>query len=207
MELEWKEDWEPARQRLLAWWEREAIDRPVMQIFAPREQEDVKTLATMFGWAFGPGQKHDFDTGEKLSIEDRWLRADHLVRSRMPKYERIYWAGEAFPYFFINQGPVSIPAYLGSPWTFDRQTGWGDPVIENWDTFDYPKDIDPDNRYWKATAHILQPGRSRAARARTEARGFVRSNFRPQQRNGGSNDRKFQKLGRKKSRIILWIIN
>jgi len=154
--MKWKEDWEPARERLLAWWECEAIDRPVVQIFAPQEQEYLNVLAGMPFWAFGPGQEKDFDTGEELNIEDRWLRADHLVKTRLPKYEKLYFAGEAFPYFFVNQGPVSIPAYLGGKWTFDKMTGWGGAVIDDWDTFDFPEDIDPENKYWKATVEITR---------------------------------------------------
>ena len=57
MELEWKEDWAPARKRLMAWWEREATDRPCLQIFAPREPEDLPVLGAMLNWWPGPAQK------------------------------------------------------------------------------------------------------------------------------------------------------
>ena len=155
MPLAWKEDWEPARRRLLAWWEREAMDRPVIQIYASKTAADLKALAEMPKWWPGPGPERDLDTGKPLRIEERWLKADHLVRSRFSRFEQIYWAGEAFPYFFVNQGPVSIPAYLGCPWTYDEVTGWGKPMIEDYDTFHYPE-FDPENPYWKATVAVTR---------------------------------------------------
>ncbi len=150
-----KEDWKPARERLLAWWEREALDRPCRQIFAPREPEDLPVLGAMPQWWPGPGEKHDLVTGQQLSIEDRWLRADHVVASKLHNFSRIYCAGQAFPSFFTTQGPASIPAYPGGKWSFDERTGWGGAVIDDWDTFDYP-DFDPDNRYWKATLDVTR---------------------------------------------------
>jgi len=167
MRLQWKEDWEPARQRLLAWWEREVIDRPVIQIFAPREPQDLPHLAAMPQWFMGPGESRDLDTGQELGLEARWLRADHLVRSRLPHFPHIYWAGEAFPFFFVNQGPVSLPAYLGGPRQWDERTGWGEPVIRDWESFTCPE-FDPDNPCWQATLET-----TRSALAALAGKGLV----------------------------------
>jgi hypothetical protein len=156
MELAWKEDWEEARQRLLAWWELEAIDRPCLQIFAVRDGKDLPVLAKMVNWWPGPGDEKDFETGEELDIETRWLRADHIVRTKAQYMDKIYWAGEAFPFYFTNQGPVSIPAYLGAKWEFDERTGWGRAVIDDWEDFNYIEDMDENNPYWKATMDITR---------------------------------------------------
>lgn len=91
----YKDDWEEARQRMMAWWSGEVADRAVVQVTAP--QKDAKVASAWNGWHLVHNLAHPERTFEEFE--------KHC--------QGTYFGGEALPNLFINLGPGIPAAYLG----------------------------------------------------------------------------------------------
>lgn len=148
MELATKEDWTQAEERMRAWWQREIVDRPVVQVKAPRRGFDrayLDALARPHG--VPPEAIHAWYTDPEQVVP----RSEKLV-------DATFWGGEAFPVVF----PVSISlvgivaAYLGCPYYIhpDSHTGWAAPIIDDWAARP-PLAFDPHNEWWRISRRLL----------------------------------------------------
>jgi len=163
MELTCKPDWEAAQDRMDAWWHNAIIDRAVVQVTAPREGLSPEEYAQLVS----PGE----DVQEIRQLTGWFTDPDEVI----PRLERIveatYWGGEAFPIVF----PVSIrlvailSAYLGCPYSVHpgSNTGWADPIIDDWSTRRTFR-FEPDNPWWLKTKALLS-----AAGQRAEGRYYI----------------------------------
>lgn len=148
MQLITKEDWPQAEERMAAWWQREVLDRPVVQVKAPRAGVTRAYLDSLTRpWGVPPDQIHAWYTDPDQVIP----RCEKLVEST-------FWGGEAFPVVF----PVSISlvaitaAYLGCPYTIhpDSHTGWAAPIIHDWASRPHIA-FDPANPWWRISRQLL----------------------------------------------------
>lgn len=158
MQLVTKQDWSQAEERMRAWWQGEIVDRPVVQVKAPRaglNRAYLESLTRPIG--LPPDRIHSWYTDPDQVIP----RCEKLVDS-------IFWGGEAFPVVF----PVSISlvaitaAYLGCPYHVHptSHTGWAAPIIDDWNN--RPRlDFDPDNEWWRIS-HTLLDAAAQAAPSR-----------------------------------------
>lgn len=142
----YKEDWELAQERLLAWWEQEIVDRACIQVTALRRGFTPREI---------PAPK---------SIEDRWTDLDYVIESQGEKIGATYYGGEAFPLFNPNLGPDMFAAFLGAPVTFAEDTSWVDPIIDGWDPA--PRfELDRQNKWYpmqmELVARAQEAGRGR----------------------------------------------
>ena len=142
----WKPDAAEALERVDAWWNCGVLDRPTVQVTAPRPNRrpaPVKTFTT---------------------LEDRWLDVEHVVRTAYANIEGTYYAGEILPAFMPNLGPEIAAASLGAPLCFGESTSWSEPVIDNLDQIPDLR-VDPNNCYVKAildlTRFALELGRGK----------------------------------------------
>lgn len=148
MELEYKEDWERAQERVDAWWQGQVVDRAVIQVTAPKD-----------GSAYVVPPIPDSRLLEWFTDPDRVI--PRLERS----LEATYWGGEAFPVMF----PVSISlvailaAYLGCPYTIApiSYSGWASPIVEDWGSRSTLA-FDPQNKWWLLSRELLQAASQRA---------------------------------------------
>jgi len=102
----YKEDWEEVKERMIAWWSGEVIDRVVMQVTAPRK--DVKVDSAWNGWYLVHNLAHPERAFEEFE-----------------KYcQGTYFGGEALPNLFINLGPGITAAYLGCTPHIEEDTVW-----------------------------------------------------------------------------------
>lgn len=148
MELITKPDWPQAEDRMAAWWQREVLDRPVVQVKAPRAGVTRAYLDSLTRpWGVPPDQIHTWYTDPDQVIP----RCEKLVNST-------FWGGEAFPVVF----PVSISlvgivaAYLGCPYYIhpESHTGWAAPIIDDWTS--HPSlAFDPGNEWWRISHRLL----------------------------------------------------
>jgi 5-methyltetrahydrofolate--homocysteine methyltransferase len=128
----YKEDWDKTKERMSAWWQREIIDRAVIQVTAPRKR-----------------------TGER-SIWNEWdlvhnLTNPEMVVGRFQKYcEQTFFGGEAYPNIWINMGPGIMGAFLGAEPRIAVDTVWFETPKE-WDELETAVRFDPVNRWWKTT--------------------------------------------------------
>jgi 5-methyltetrahydrofolate--homocysteine methyltransferase len=148
MELTTKADWREAEERTQAWWQREVIDRPVLQVRAPRKGVTPAQLeAVSRPVDVPPDQMQDWFTNVERVVE----RCGRVA-------EMTFWGGEAFPVVFpVSIQLVAIPAaYLGCPYTIDPygNSAWAEPIIEDWAT--RPKlQFNPENEWWQLSRKLL----------------------------------------------------
>lgn len=135
--LKLKPDFEAAKQRWLAFWEHEIIDRPCCVIRAPKE-----------GGRRPPGPKYMAGAREEFGP---------VIEQVLSWAESIYWGGEAIPSYVPSFGPDQMAAWLGAELVFaeDERTSWAKPCIEDWDTA-LPLRLDPENYWWKRFLSFLQ---------------------------------------------------
>lgn len=132
----YKDDWEIARERLLAWWEQEIIDRACIQVTAPRAGIVRRAIPAP-------------DT-----VERQWTDLDYVVESQGEGIRCTYYGGEAFPLFNPNLGPDIFAAFLGAPIHFAEDTSWVDPMIVAWEP--PPRfALDTNNHWWNMQMDLL----------------------------------------------------
>ncbi len=147
----YKQDWEQAQTRTLAWWEGEIVDRPCLQITAPRDgMEQVR--------------RDTLERPPDISLERWWTDIDLVVERTARRIAATYYGGEAFPLFNPNLGPDLFAAYLGAPLRFlDTNTNWVGHPMDDW-AGAADLTIAEDNRWWRLQIDML-------ARAQAAGRG------------------------------------
>ena len=147
MDFSYKEDWPEARERLLAWWQGEIIDRVAIKVTAPKkERKSVPPPA---------------------DLKTRWTDPDYLVAAHEAAIESTFYGGECIPSVTVNLGPTTMSAFLGCPLHHDERTGWQTPIVHepsDWDKIEF----DPNNRWWALTKQLTE-----AFVERAEGRYFV----------------------------------
>lgn len=155
MDLSTKEDCQQAVQRINAWWNHAVIDRPVVQVTAPKAGNSFQEWSKIFA----------APTDSPENMRD-WFTDVDKVSERNEKFVySTYWGGEAIPYVL----PVSVymvaitAAYLGCPYKFAPGSGsvWAEPVIEDWDRLP-DLEFDPDNEWWQISKKLLDAVSARA---------------------------------------------
>ncbi len=133
----YKKDWEEAQRRLIAWWDCQVIDRPVVQVSAPRERPL-------------PAAEPPPATAEEARIVPEIVVAHNEYR-----FAHTWFGGEAFPFIFVNLGPGIASAYLGGNALIDENTVWYPASHEHInDIPDLP--FDRESRWWQITTAVTQ---------------------------------------------------
>jgi 5-methyltetrahydrofolate--homocysteine methyltransferase len=143
-----KEDWKEAKQRLTAWWEGGTPDRPVIQVFAPRDnpkyasEEDLEFNYDEWGFARNPGNP------------------DAAIRGFRRQCAETYFGGEAYPNLWINLGAGVLGAYLGAEPRFESETvwfgaQWSEELGKNWEEL-RRVEFKVDNEWWRITRRITE---------------------------------------------------
>ncbi len=133
----YKDDWEQAQGRFIAWWHGEIVDRVALQVRAPRKGYRPRPI---------PKPK---------TLEERWTNLEWRLESAEESFRATFFGGEAFPCFWCNLGPDIFAAYLGAELIFEETTSWAKPLINDWDRAP-PLRIDPANRWWKLSMQMTE---------------------------------------------------
>jgi hypothetical protein len=145
-DLEYKPDSASACQRINAWWQREILDRPTLQVCAPKlERRPLPAI-------------------HHASVRERWLDVDYAVECADIRAGNTYWAGEILPSFWPNLGPEILTSALGAELLFGEETSWSVPMLQDWE--DLPTlAVDPDTSYVRVilemTRRALEVGRGK----------------------------------------------
>ncbi len=126
----YKDDWEQAKERFLAWWDGEVVDRVALQVRAPRK-----------------GVEPQHRTAPS-TLEARWTDIEWRLWQAEESFRTTFFGGEAFPCFWCNLGPDILAACLGAELVFEETTTWVKPLITDWDRMP-PLRLDPNNRWWR----------------------------------------------------------
>lgn len=142
----YKQDWEEAQRRIMAWWEREVIDRVCLQITAPLAE---------------PWDAQSAPLAEPADLDERWTNVHYVVESTADRIRRTHWGGEAFPLFSPNLGPDAFAAFFGGDLRFvDPWTSWVPPIITDWEEAPQLR-IQEDNRWWQLQLELLRQAKAR----------------------------------------------
>ncbi|MCX5642482.1 MAG: hypothetical protein NTY10_04545 [Candidatus Omnitrophica bacterium] len=139
MNLIHKPDWEETKERYLAWWAGESLDRCALAVYAPRDNVAKKPI--------------------KLPDDpvERWTNLDLIKELNEDDFRNSFYGGEAFPIWSGGYpGHTSIPAFLGCPVTLTRETGWWDPILteKTWNLQQLV--VNKEGFWWKFTLKLLQ---------------------------------------------------
>jgi len=138
--MEFKPDWECARQRFLAWWQGEVIDRVAMSVRAPN----------------GTPPRPVAEPGEPWRIHGD---PDYVVARWESSFAATYFAAEAFPCPTLLIGY----AFMGTPVSYAPHTIWLHPVIDDpWRDLPVFDTTGPAWRRLEAVVHaMVEAGRGR----------------------------------------------
>ncbi len=142
-----------SRRRYEAFWQGQMLDRPLLQVTAPREPQPPEP---------------DPAPADERDLRD-WFTNPARV---LPRLERqvasIAYEGDAFPLVFplSTSLPAIEAAYLGTPYRVvpGANTGWSSPLVADWEHTP-PLAVDEDNGWWRATQRLLAAG-AEASRGR-----------------------------------------
>jgi len=137
-----KDNWEETKKIFEEWWSR-SLDRPLIQIFAPRYAESVETDSWVF-LRYYP----DIDRA-----------IDELLR----QFSSIVYLKEAYPNVWVNLGPGSLSAYLGAELNFDGKvdTAWFQGNLSLSEIFHL--EFNPENMWWRYTVKCTEASRERCS--------------------------------------------
>lgn len=124
-------DWEKSRDRHEAWWRGAAIDRVLLQVYAPKKDVPPSTQPEA-----------------PKSFEQQWLDIENRLQWFDWHLNRTYYAGDAFPYFNPELGPGTFSTFIGAKPEFASNTVWYHPCVDDIPNAKPPV-FDENNKYWR----------------------------------------------------------
>lgn len=138
-----KEDWPETRERLMAFWRGEILDRCAIAVTVPLDEE--KCFAALPRYWYNEQRTPD-------EVRAYWLDAERIVARNVLRFENTAYYGEAFPLLNFDLGPVSHAGYFaGARYQF-RSSLWFEPTL-----LDLTRDelrFDPDQFLYKKTLEL-----------------------------------------------------
>jgi hypothetical protein len=132
VELAYKHNWPEARERLLAFWNMEIIDRPCIAVTAPGQ----------------PPRHMDPPPDDKT----KWTDPEYVAQRYDVSHEATYFGGEAIP------GTSLMVGYCfgyGAPLHYSEQTVWQEPIIDDWEH--RPSlDLDEEDWAWRQVQAVVK---------------------------------------------------
>ncbi|NLE76589.1 MAG: hypothetical protein GX605_07540 [Chloroflexi bacterium] len=156
----YKDDWSLAAQRLEAWWQREIIDRPCLQIVVPR---DPTALGLAPDWPEALQRGSQAEQEAQSTALKRWLHVGALnsldpqraVDRQRRAFGLTHFVGESYPRMRVYLGPGVLSAVLGCPLKLEEFTSWQDPILTDWRQADQLQ-WDEQNRWWQLVLRLTE---------------------------------------------------
>jgi hypothetical protein len=148
----YKDNWSKAKERLLAFWNNEIIDRPCVAVFAPRKNSKLPPFPELQWGPWLGGLEQIVEDKEGL-IKRWWVDPEENYKRMISWFENTYFGGEAVPATYVNWGAMAMAAFYGSRPEFTNKTVWYPPVIEDWETWKWEFD-ENNNEYWNRILSI-----------------------------------------------------
>lgn len=115
--LAFKPDYARSKERIDAFWERELVDRPVVQ----------------FGLFKPPEERVPVPASGHATPADRWMDAQYQAELKLSQLRNREFLGDSMPVAWPNLGPEVFAAFYGCPIHFgDYGTSWTEPVLDDW---------------------------------------------------------------------------
>ncbi|MEI6845775.1 MAG: hypothetical protein WCK36_01855, partial [Candidatus Firestonebacteria bacterium] len=135
----YKEDWELTKKRYELFWNREVLDRTVIQVTAPRKNPI-------------PYKK---EMPEPADAEKIWTDPEYFIHKYEKEFAKTFFGGDSFPNLWINLGPGNMATFIGSEPGYSTETVWFNQVYKDWKDFKGLK-YDPENKWWKITQELTK---------------------------------------------------
>jgi len=139
MELEYKPDWAKTKQRLLAMWENEIVDRCNISVTAPKDANNPYI--------------HKAPENE-ADLEKWYTDADWILSRNLDRFEKTHFAGDALPSIFPYFGTGGHAKYLSDKAIYKPETIWLSHVVEDYNRFSF--DMEPDNAVFQRELSIIK---------------------------------------------------
>jgi hypothetical protein len=147
--FDFKPDYEQTKRRMDAFWQRELIDRPVVQfgLLKPLEERVPAPKST------------------HATPAERWLDADFQAELALANLSNREFLGDSLPVAYPNLGPEVFSALYGCPIGFgDFGTSWTEPILHDWSQADQLR-LDWDSPYLQKlvemTDRLLEVGKGK----------------------------------------------
>ncbi len=112
-----KSDYVDSKRRIDAFWERELIDRPVVQFSLYKPRHERQAL---------PASGHQ-------TARDRWLDAEFQADLARADLSNQFFMGDTLPVAWPNLGPDLFATFYGCELEFgDYGTSWSVPMLTDW---------------------------------------------------------------------------
>ena len=129
--LEFKKDWEIARDRWSAWWHGKETDGPLLGLEVRRK----------------PVQPVDRSAFSSAECEQWWLDGDQVLERSERQIADAVFLDAAFPHVTASLGPGSMAVFLGAKPVFTPTTVWFEPCYQ--DLRDAEIRFDRGSRWWQ----------------------------------------------------------
>ncbi len=144
-----KPDYDQVKTRIDAFWERQVIDRPVVQFILSKPVSEQLPLPP----------------APRAAPAGGWLDAGYQAELALATLSNALYPGDTLPIAWPNLGPDVFAAFYGCPLEFgDYGTSWTAPVLKDWSQAGVIC-LDWDNLYLKKllemTDALLEIGRGR----------------------------------------------
>ncbi len=144
-----KPDYEQSKKRIDAFWERQLIDRPVVQFILAKP----------------PAEQQPLPISHHTSPAERWMDAGYQAELALAALSNSLYPGDTLPVAWPNLGPEVFAAFYGCPLAFgDYGTSWTAPILKEWPQVGSIR-LDRQNCYLEKllemTGALLEAGRER----------------------------------------------
>jgi len=150
--MEYKEDITEAKERMIAWWDHEIIDRPVLSYYYPKRRGKLGTF---------------LDTvGENWTLANDYDDIDNALDGFEKRAKESYFGGESIPFYFPNYGPGIMAAVFGVIPEFKSNTVWFSLPIKPEDIIKHLESIklNQNNVWYSRLLRITEAAAKRAGK-------------------------------------------
>jgi len=136
----YKPDWPKAKERMIAWWKGEIIDRCCIAVTSPRKGSNRPPYPSLMEGPHLVDQEGIADN-DMEAIKSWWADPETVYKRMITWFENTYWGGEAIPRTYLNWGASAMCGFFGSEPQFTKKTVWYPKIITDWKTFDLKVDF------------------------------------------------------------------
>ena len=148
--MEYKDDITEAKERMVAWWDHEIIDRPVLSYYYPKRRGKLGTF---------------LDTvGEDWTLANDYDDIDNALDGFEKRAKESYFGGESIPFYFPNYGPGIMAAVFGVIPEFKSNTVWFSLPVKPEDIIEHLESIklNQNNVWYSRLLRITETAAKRA---------------------------------------------
>lgn len=119
--MEFKNDWERAKERFCAFWQGELVDRCCFAVTA---------------WKDGKAVEYPFPK-EAEACRRHWMDEEYIIQRNENIMRASYYGGESFPAIFVNLGAAGHAGFFkGAKYRF-TDSYWSTPSLEDLDALEF----------------------------------------------------------------------